>query len=146
LRVVKLAIAAVVATVSLTAVATAPTYALATATNERLQVLTENPTIDMPVSCTERSIYLTDGTYDWRVSAAIGPGDSWGDYSIQLGAAWYTWQDCLIPFDGYYEHTSTLYPAASTGWTPVTMVAPNALPNFAEPTIEVSWGSELIPQ
>src|ERR1700730_11792752 len=143
-RAVKLAIAGVAAAMSL-AVVSVPVEAAATAVNEKTQFISQYPTINMPVSCTTRSIYLASGTYEWRTGPTFGPGD-WYDRFIYLGAAWYTWQDCLIPFDGYYEHTSTLLPPASTGWPGVTEVASPVYPHLLGWGGHVSWRPELVPQ
>jgi hypothetical protein len=128
------------------AVATALPAAAAPAThppayNQRTQLLTVDPVLYVdPESCISRSISLASGYYHYSITTVVNIDDEWP--TIQGGT--YTWEDCLIPENGYYVEDSYLLngPTGTFVQTSFSLRAP-----AGGGTMEnVTWGSSLVPQ
>ncbi|CDR01223.1 hypothetical protein [Streptomyces iranensis] len=109
-----------------------------TAYNTRSQHLIDDPRLGWEESCVERRIKLDAGSYDWgRVMGSRHT--SWR--TIELGADWYTWRDCLWPKNGYYLQTTMLDPD-NPDWV---LVSDSASVEVAY-TGTWTWGGYLDPQ
>jgi hypothetical protein len=107
-----------------------------TAFNTREQWLTADPTPVDDTACVDRRVELASGHYDW---------DQWlGNaqrLDVYLGAGWYTWEDCLIPEDGYYVQETSLNPD-NPEWDTIRLEDSFRLTQHGTYT----WGSILDPR
>lgn len=108
-----------------------------TAHNRKTQYLTAEPTSDMPTSCVERRIKLATGYYDWKMEHHSSEE---GRHDFRIGAGWYTWKDCLYPYDGFYVQQSTLNPD-NPDWDTAILTDSWSLA-FSQ---SIQWGSKLDP-
>ncbi|WKD34538.1 hypothetical protein [Streptomyces xanthophaeus] len=131
----KFAAAAASAT-ALVALAGAPAEAADTAYNTRSVTLTANPTSGMVNACVSRNIYLATGDYKW--SQILG-GARIPNRDLYVEAGWYTWTDCIVPFNGYYnQHSWLSKPGSATAGLPDT--------NQLHLSGTYTFGSELAPK
>lgn len=106
-----------------------------TAFNTREQFLDAHPTPIMDKVCIDRRIQLAAGNYDWK--QILGDAKR---LNVYLGADWYTWEDCLIPDDGFYRQETSLNPDNSD-WDTIRLEDSERLSQSAVFT----WGSFLDP-
>ncbi|WP_413099165.1 hypothetical protein [Streptomyces sp. Inha503] len=106
-----------------------------TAFNTREQFLDAHPTPIMDKVCIDRRIELAAGNYDWN--QVLGDAKR---SNVYLGAGWYTWEDCLIPDDGFYRQETSLNPDNSD-WQTIRLKDDERLTQSAIFT----WGSYLDP-
>ncbi|MFE7186157.1 hypothetical protein [Streptomyces erythrochromogenes] len=90
---------------ALLALAGVPAEAAATAYNTRTVTLAANPKEGMPNACVTREIHLAAGDCTW---SQVPGGARVPHRDIRLAAGWYMWNDCMIPYGGYYNRHSWL--------------------------------------
>ncbi|GGY82104.1 hypothetical protein GCM10010363_73570 [Streptomyces omiyaensis] len=95
-----------------------------------------DPHPSMATSCTSRSIYLAAGDYSWKTYNSLSLYDP-ASRNIYLAAGTYTWQDCLVPQNLDYRHTSTL-----SYWGGSASIATD---DYLAATNQATWGSVLTP-
>ncbi|WP_327280705.1 MULTISPECIES: hypothetical protein [unclassified Streptomyces] len=100
----KVAAVAAVATAVVT-LAGAPASAADTAYNTRSVWLDGIPRASDADACTTRSMTLASGNYTWT---QIFGGSRTPSRDLYLAAGTYTWTDCIRPWNGYYQQTSSL--------------------------------------
>ncbi|MFJ2594754.1 hypothetical protein [Streptomyces erythrochromogenes] len=121
---------------ALLALAGAPAEAAVTAYNTRTVTLAAHPKEGMPNACVTREIHLAAGDYTW--SQVLG-GARVPNRDIHLAAGWYMWNDCVIPYDGYYNQHSWL---SKQGSATATLADTSRLHLSGSYT----FGSELAPK
>jgi hypothetical protein len=110
---------------TLGALAGPPATASASAWNHRWDYLRFPAPIGYS-KCVSRRIFLTAGTYRWRLFTAHWahtPQTNWEPSTIGLHRGWYRWNDCLgyweraspAPYRYVYRHRSYLNEEATSG-------------------------------
>ncbi|GAA3215148.1 hypothetical protein ACFO1B_14325 [Dactylosporangium siamense] len=107
------------------------------------QLLSASPTYSNDPTCRSISIQLAARSY--RVDARYEiPGyvrQPIAIATVYLEAAWYTWEDCLAPQNGHYEHIITLTSALH----PSTPVSRQRTVTEIHVDSWWDWGSVLTP-